>query len=229
MAKCPGCNAIITTMTHDQKEQTPMFILSGGLSSRFGTDKALAHPDHQDQKSMIEIIASKTPFHDKPKIMVNRFRKYPNLNLEQIVDVYPQKGPMGGIYTALLLAESNHALIVTCDMPMITELILKALVDSWQNHPTDVLCYTIKDRIHPFPGIYSNKIIPSLQLAIESDKLGLVDFILHQTDSRFIEFNEKNCTSAFINVNTQNDLNTLNRTNENKKETTCRCQEQLKF
>ncbi len=45
-----------------------------------------------------------------------------------IRDVYPGKGSLGGVYSGLLAAREEYALIVACDLPFLNEAVLRYLI-----------------------------------------------------------------------------------------------------
>lgn len=98
------------------------YVLAGGASSRFGTDKALAE---LQGKSMLtrttELLASVC----RNMAIVAPENKLGNSSVETILDRWPGEGPLGGILTALLHAKEKSpahswSLILSCDMPFLT-------------------------------------------------------------------------------------------------------------
>ena len=76
-----------------------MQFLSGGKSSRMGTDKALLPIEG---KTMIEhIIAQVKDIGDEVIVITNTPEGYKFLNLPIFTDVIPDKGALGGLYTAI--------------------------------------------------------------------------------------------------------------------------------
>ena len=48
---------------------------------------------------------------------------------ETLADLYPEKGPLGGIYTGLLASQSSHSIVVACDMPFLSTELLRYMVE----------------------------------------------------------------------------------------------------
>lgn len=91
------------------------FILAGGRSSRFGSDKALALvqgvPLLQHIASTLGEVAADVT------VVADRQGKYDALGLRTIADLVPGQGPMSGLHTALLSAgEEASVLIASCDL-----------------------------------------------------------------------------------------------------------------
>lgn len=107
------------------------YVLAGGASSRFGTDKALA--ELQGQTMLLrtaKLLAAVTP---KVKV-ISPTAKLSEAAYETILDRWPGEGPLGGILTALLDAKSDAGpnawnLVVSCDMPFLSTEWLRFLTE----------------------------------------------------------------------------------------------------
>ena len=105
------------------------YVLAGGRSTRFGRDKALVEFNGKPMLThMMELLQSVTP---QVKVVAAP-EKYADFAADLVADRWPGEGPLGGIVTALEDAAKNAALcewnlIVSCDMPFLTEEWLKFL------------------------------------------------------------------------------------------------------
>ena len=107
------------------------YVLAGGASSRFGTDKALAELQGETMlarsvKLVFEVTGCAR--------IVSPVVKLKSGESQTIPDKWPRQGPLGGILTALLDAKDSAgadalALIVSCDMPFLTTEWLRFLVE----------------------------------------------------------------------------------------------------
>jgi molybdopterin-guanine dinucleotide biosynthesis protein A len=98
------------------------YVLAGGASSRFGTDKALA--EFQGQ-TMLARTAKMLSTAARTVKIVSPTPKVNDVDCETIPDRWPREGPLGGIVTALLDAQVKSGmnawcLIISCDMPFLT-------------------------------------------------------------------------------------------------------------
>lgn len=101
-------------------------IISGGKSSRMGTDKALLEIGG---KTMIEQIVAQTAGLGGDQIVItNTPERYAFLNLPMFLDVFPDKGALGGLYTAIHSASQPYALTLACDMPFVNQPLLKHML-----------------------------------------------------------------------------------------------------
>ena len=96
----------------------PLYILAGGRSSRFGSDKARAVI--QGQPLIRRVAGTLVPFATRITVVADVPGKYADLGLATIADATPHQGPMGGLATALADCEvasgSSWLLLVACDL-----------------------------------------------------------------------------------------------------------------
>lgn len=117
------------------------YVMAGGESSRFGSDKALAE---LGGKPMILRMAELLGQVAKETFVVGGAEKHVRLGVNCISDRWPGQGPLGGIITALLHSQSHAAdcawnLIVSCDMPFLTVDWLKFLAERAARSSAQVL------------------------------------------------------------------------------------------
>ena len=98
---------------------TGYIVLAGGKSSRFGRDKI---SEKVGSRSLLQLVMSVISFFNGDIIIVTTGRRsFPHLTsytkLRIITDIYPGKGPLGGLYTGLVASNSFNNLVVASDMP----------------------------------------------------------------------------------------------------------------
>jgi molybdopterin-guanine dinucleotide biosynthesis protein A len=107
------------------------YVLAGGGSKRFGRDKALVEvggmPMLERMTELLQRVAKQVKIVAVPG-------KYVSFGNEIVEDRWPGEGPLGGIITALedvaMSAErSKWKLIVSCDMPFLTQDWLQFLAN----------------------------------------------------------------------------------------------------
>src|SRR5690606_17235614 len=111
----------------------PTYILCGGKSTRMQTEKGLVCLDN---KPFIQHIIDAVKPITNTIILVTNNPDYKKFGCKTIEDVYEDKGPVGGIYTALLHSHSVNNLILSCDVPFITTEILKTLLEEHEREVT---------------------------------------------------------------------------------------------
>jgi len=177
-------------------------VLAGGQSRRFGTDKAMAKIG--DCTLIEKAVTLLKEIDSEPLVMTNASRDYSFLNCRVEKDIIPEKGPLGGIYTACGLYPETSLLVITCDMPNISVDALRRLADAHDRNRMITLFRVSKDRLQPFPGVYETSLRSSIMRMIQAQELSMQGFIRSISDAQMIpcEFSPR----EFQNVNESNDL-----------------------
>ena len=179
-------------------------VLAGGKSSRFGADKALAQWNGKTLlERSVELLDS---LQLNPVVIANPDRDYSFLSCAVTNDLVPEKGPLGGLYTACSLFPEMFLLVLTCDMPLLTQNILKKLLQNQQ--PTDQsVVFDCNGVLQPFPGIYSGSLKGVIHNVLLSEELSMKAFMSRiRVQSVHPEISE---LPAFENVNRKEDLNLM--------------------
>jgi molybdopterin-guanine dinucleotide biosynthesis protein A len=179
-------------------------ILCGGKSSRMQSEKGLVL--YQNKPFIDHIIEAVLPISSNIQLITNT-TDYDYLAYRKIKDVIVDKGPLGGIYTALVHSETVINLILSCDIPLISTEVLLELIEK-QGVNLDISVFSEETRIHPLIGIYSKKLIPVLEKAIEDNDLKMMHFISNVKHQLIPITDDKR--HLFKNINSVAELNELN-------------------
>jgi len=66
----------------------------------------------------------------KQIIISSNSRNYELFGYPVHKDIFPDSGPMGGIYSCLLQSSSSLNLILSCDMPLVSQGLIKYILDN---------------------------------------------------------------------------------------------------
>lgn len=192
-------------------------ILSGGKSSRMGTDKALLPIEG---KTMIEhIIAQVKDIGDEVIVITNAPEQYKFLGLPLFSDVLPDKGALGGLYTAIDAATHPYTLILACDMPFVNRDLLRYMSSLTPEADAVVPKIAAPDgekkksgMAEPLRAIYSKACLAPIRKCIDEDNLKMIAFFrdvrLRWVDEAEIRrFDPDRVT--FMNVNTPEEFEAL--------------------
>lgn len=184
-------------------------ILAGGLSSRFGEDKALASIGNTP---VIGRILNRLRELDLAvSIIANPARDYSFLECPVHFDAIPGKGPLGGLYTACLRYPEESFLALTCDMPGITRPLLETLLSSAKNGSRAAVIAAPERRYrHPFPGIYAASLKDRIEACLRDNQLSMESFLRDLPGLEVLDFFGFGET-AFFNVNEKRDLERFNK------------------
>lgn len=147
-------------------------VLAGGKSSRMGRNKALLT---FGGKRLIERIVSalRNLF---PEVLVigGTPGPYDDLGVRVVSDLIPEKGSLGGIYTAVAAARHPHAFVMACDMPFFNSPLvrhMRALAAE-----ADIVIPRSPEGLQPLHAIYGKACLPHMEEAIRSDDLKITRF-----------------------------------------------------
>ncbi|OMQ11687.1 molybdenum cofactor guanylyltransferase [[Flexibacter] sp. ATCC 35103] len=185
-------------------ESLTVFILCGGKSSRMQSEKGLVL--FQGKPFIEHIIKAVLPITSTIKLIANN-RQYDYLSYQKIPDIITDKGPLGGIYTALINSETEFNLILSCDIPLISTELLSELV-SKHNQEAEITVFASESRMHPLIGIYSKKILPVIKNAIDNEDLKMMNLIA-KVPHQIIKIEESE-NFPLTNINSADELNDLN-------------------
>jgi len=187
-------------------------VLAGGKNLRLGRNKAL---ESIDGKSLIEYVVERLkPLTNQILIVTSQeqFDLPVACKAEMLTDLYPGKGPLGGIYTGLLAAQSSHSIVVACDMPFLNTELLRYMIELSGDFDT-VVPRLGEGMVEPLHAIYSKSCLGNIKTRLEHNQLGIHTF-LDTVQVRYVE--QAECRRldpqllSFFNINYQSDLDQAN-------------------
>src|SRR5215212_9866712 len=99
-------------------------IQAGGQSSRMGEDKALK--TFLGRPLIQRVVERLSPVADELIVTTNHPDDYRFLGLPLFSDLRPDRGALGGLYTAIASASHPIVAVVACDMPFASPALLEA-------------------------------------------------------------------------------------------------------
>ncbi|KHE93125.1 MAG: molybdenum cofactor guanylyltransferase [Candidatus Scalindua rubra] len=169
-------------------------ILAGGKSSRMGTNKAFLE---LKGKTFIELqIELLSEMFDEIFISANTPSEYEYLNLPVSKDIYPDKGPLGGIYTSLINSGSFHTFMLACDMPFVEPGLIKHLENLTKEY--DVVIPKSEKGLEPLHAFYSKKCIDPIKRELDENNLRIISFLPH-VNVKIVELNSLPPSASFKN------------------------------
>jgi molybdopterin-guanine dinucleotide biosynthesis protein A len=124
-----------------------------------------------------------------------------------IVDFYPGKGALGGIYTGLVNSNTVYSLVVGCDMPFLNRNLLRYLVSLAPNF--DVVVPRTDGMLQPLHAVYSKSCLHPIERLLHEGSLGILQ-LFNLVKTRYVDKDEIAKFDpehlSFFNINTQGDL-----------------------
>jgi molybdopterin-guanine dinucleotide biosynthesis protein A len=176
-------------------------VLAGGKSSRLGTDKALlkfnSHTLLQHAISLIE------PYCSVVRISGDN-SEYEVFGRSLVSDKYPGCGPIGGIYSSLVAAETDWNLFVSVDVPYINSSLLTKLLENLSDDDCVVPKHELG--VEPLIALYSRKAIPLIEHLIKNGEYK-VSNLLSELNTKFVDCNDlvRQYPNLFFNLNRMED------------------------
>ncbi|PWH12162.1 MAG: molybdenum cofactor guanylyltransferase [Anaerolineae bacterium] len=150
-------------------------IQAGGKSSRMGQDKALI--PFRGQLLIERIIARVRPIADEIIITTNNPQAYRFLGLPLFTDIYPQRGALGGLHTALTCASHPFVAIVACDMPFVSPALIEFQKRILLDEKVDVVIPAGPQGMEPLHSLYRRETcLPACQEALLTDQWKLISW-----------------------------------------------------
>ncbi len=180
------------------------FILSGGQSRRFGSDKARAEVEGQP---LISHVATRLPLLARDlKVVAREDGQYMDLGLPTLPDEEPDLGPVGGLLTAFssLPPGDDWVMLLPCDLWGMEQRWLAQLLDAPRDGKHAIAFKG--PRWQPLPGLYHRQLTPLCRHLLESGK-GALWRVLEQSDALALEMPTR--WADAISVNSHQDLESI--------------------
>jgi len=143
-------------------------IQAGGKSTRMGEDKALKP---FLGRPLVQCVVDRLqPIADELIVTTNRPEDYSFLNLRLILDLKPDRGALGGLYTAIASATHSFVAVVACDMPFASPRLIEGMTSLMVQHEADVVIAKTENGYEPLHAVYRRETcLPAIESAIDSD------------------------------------------------------------
>lgn len=182
------------------------FILAGGASRRMGQDKARLRLAGRE---FVELIAAElAPLTIQVRTVGAREAAGP-AGLRDVPDRHPGWGALGGIETALHTCEADAALVVACDLPFVTGVLLQRLLSVGQGFDA-VVPVQADGRPQPLCAVYRRAgCIDAARAAVAAGE-HRPRALLGQIRTRWVSAEEladlPGAENFFLNINTPEDF-----------------------
>ena len=143
-------------------------VQAGGASSRMGEDKALK--PFLGRPLIQRVIDRLRPVADELIVTTNRPEGYSFLHTRLVSDLIPDRGALGGLYTAI--ASATHALVavVACDMPFASTKLIEGMSRLIVQQEADVVIAKSEGGYEPLHAVYRRETcLPAIESAINAD------------------------------------------------------------
>ncbi len=215
-----GLVGVMNAIFNPYEGLTPIsgVVVAGGKSRRLGQDKRRLKLWGDDGPTLLEhTVAIVASICADVAVVLNDPDTWSHLPARLASDVYPHGGALGGIYSGLLVAHHEHALVVASDMPLLNAALLRWMIVQPRDY--DVLVPRLGERarnrlgVESLHAIYSRACLPAMQRQLDAGNPQVIGFF-DEVRVRFVEpetiarFDPDGL--AFQNINTPDDLALVN-------------------
>lgn len=180
-------------------------ILAGGRSRRMGRHKLFLQTGgvplfERVYRVLSRVFADIIVVANDPVI----FHPY---DVRIVSDIVPGKGALGGLYTGLKHASSDHGFCFAADMPFLNARLIRYMME--RCHEGDVVIPRTSKGLQPLHAIYAKKCLGPIKDLMVSGDLKIIDFFADVTVTYISEreiLNYDPTLKSFLNVNTRQDL-----------------------
>ena len=196
--------------------QFEAFILIGGRSSRFGTDKAcvelggitLAERAVENVRRGLSperitmVAGSSTQFAIQAIVADVPF----------IFDLHEGRGPLGGLHAALSYARTAWIFVLACDYPFVSPEVLSLIAENVSDDVGAVVPRQPDGRLQPLCAFYNvHRVRPLIEEILEAGRVPPPMYkLIEKLTPRIVDFgkypNIEGLTNSFLNINTAEDL-----------------------
>ncbi|WP_334105272.1 molybdenum cofactor guanylyltransferase [Muricomes intestini] len=146
-------------------------VLCGGKSRRMGFDKAFLKND--EQYLLLQTVRKLQTLFEQVVLVSNTKAKFAHQTdfrgLPVLVDIYTEKGPIGGISTALGQVQTEYIFAMACDMPLPDVSLIERMYRGL--HKEQVLVCSYKRKLEPLFAFYHKSCLPVFEKHIEMGEL----------------------------------------------------------
>ena len=181
-------------------------ILAGGENTRMPVLKSFIEVG--GQKIIERNIKITQQLFKEVFIVTNQPEYYSYLGAPLLGDVYDVRGPITGIFTALLNSSNNWVFISACDMPFLNKELIEYM--SLKRDNADIVASVIKGKPEPLFAFYSKRLLAAMEKAVLTGNKSLRDFSRNKR-VQYITIKEIRdidaCAASFVNLNSPEDIN----------------------
>ncbi len=144
-------------------------------------------------------------------VITNQISGYQFLDLPLYQDILPGRGALGGLYTALQIANQPIAAVIAADLPFASPKLVEEMLEIIQQNPVDAVLPSTKEGLEPYHAVYRcHSCLPLVKAAIDHDRWKMTSW--HDAaDIQVLDPQEtRRMTGSpwtFMNVNTPEEFN----------------------
>ena len=204
LAEQTTCRKAEISSRRERKKYDAAFsavILAGGKSSRMGSCKAELP---WGGKTLVEHQVNKISALGISDIMVSGYSR-PVTGTRFVPDIYPEKGPLGGIHACLCAANKAACFVISVDAPLFSPDEMKLLIKAHLAGDSPITVAEHLGTLEPLIGVYDSSLSDAAEEILQGANTS-VKHLLDQIGFAVCEFSDEN---SVRNCNTPDENNEL--------------------
>lgn len=182
-------------------------LLAGGKSRRMGEDKRFLPVG--DRTLFDRSCTALQQTFDSVCVVIAQDSAALEAGVPVVRDLINNCGSLGGLYTGLRHAKTNHVFLAACDMPFLNPRLIEYLVGLKGDR--DIVICRWKNRLHPTHALYGQQCCAVIEEMLRTQQLKIQSLVTHSAlRIRVVEECEIEkidpAGRSFLNVNTPSDL-----------------------
>lgn len=163
-------------------------VLTGGRSSRLGTEKASFDPFGQGSLLEIGFEALRGAGCTAIAYVGGASRSNTPIDVVHLADLHPDEGPLGGIITALRWSPEDLVVVLACDMPFVDFAVVGELTSVAMADPeAAVVVARVGDRAQPLTAVWrASRALGELERGFAAG-IRAPRLMLGELDCRFVD------------------------------------------
>ena len=193
-------------MVNADRTDVAAFVLAGGKSTRMGTDKAFVEYDGRTLLARaLDLARSVTP---DVRIVGSAEKFAPFAPV--VEDIFPDRGPLGGIHAALRSSLSELNVMLAVDTPFVSWAFLQYLISQARSAP-EAAAVVPRDQAgsQPLCAVYRRQFADAAETTLRAGR-NRIDVLFDTVPTRVIKPEELEgagfSRSIFRNLNTPEEL-----------------------
>lgn len=176
-------------------------VLSGGLSSRMGQDKCDLEFDGE---TLLNVQIDKLKNIGIKDIIASGYRSNNSKALVLKDDI--MKGPLSGILIGLNNIKNDRAFVISVDVPLVTEMIIKKTIDFSFEKDYELVMVKHSGNREPLIGVYKKSLTDKIEKILSGDKYSVMK-LAEETEYDFVDIDSDD--KYFLNINNKEDYKKL--------------------
>ena len=176
-------------------------VLSGGRSSRMGTDKCELEYEGQ---TLINYQIGKIKRIGIEDIIASGYRG--KMCDAKIVADDIMKGPLSGLLKGLMAIKNDRAFVISVDVPLVKIESIKKIIDYSFEKDFDITMLRHRDSREPLIAVYKKNLIDTIRVLLNGDNYSMMR-LADMVSCGFVDLDDED--RFYLNVNNKEDYNKL--------------------